>query len=235
VSPACAVVLQRCRASRGVLSTHMVHKAPRNDEHPRARSGGRERSLTLPSPPFRDHPRRAETASRLRGRHITRCRGNHEPLRPRHETTEPFTTLLAVPSAPPSNTQVGRAGDVLRRAAQSGATDLDSLEGARRVVEAFRRKFLHPHLDLRDRLDQLVQREIGAGAAVTARWKRYDRIVDKLGRLETLRLSQMHDVGGCRIVLAASSNCAASMILRRRPLRSSAWSSATPAPRGGTS
>jgi len=42
---------------------------------------------------------------------------------------------------------------------------------------------------------------LAGGADVTARWKREDRIVDKLVRLPTLRLPQMQDVGGCRVVL----------------------------------
>jgi ppGpp synthetase/RelA/SpoT-type nucleotidyltranferase len=105
----------------------------------------------------------------------------------------------------PSNTSVERAGALLRAVALGEVAEIDAaaVEAAREVVEQFRRRFLLPHLDLRDRLAQLAAETLPFGSSVTARWKRHDRIVEKLVRLPRHRLPQMQDVGGCRIVAHA--------------------------------
>ena len=47
-----------------------------------------------------------------------------------------------------------------------------------------------------------VSQEASGDVIVGQRLKRFDRILDKLTRFPTMRLSQMEDVGGCRAVLA---------------------------------
>jgi putative GTP pyrophosphokinase len=106
----------------------------------------------------------------------------------------------------PSNTSVERAGALLRAVALGDAdddVDAAAVERAREVLEQFRRRFLAPHLELRDELATLAAGIVPSGTDVTARWKRGDRIVDKLVRLPTLRLPQMQDIGGCRAVVRA--------------------------------
>jgi putative GTP pyrophosphokinase len=105
---------------------------------------------------------------------------------------------------PVSNARVDRAGALLREMRKGPLktqrpADLDQ---AREVVERFRARFLDPHLAVAARLRELVA-DIDPAVTVTARLKRYERIVDKLVRHPHMRLSQMQDVGGCRAVLAS--------------------------------
>ncbi|MCY3850155.1 MAG: RelA/SpoT domain-containing protein [Acidimicrobiaceae bacterium] len=47
-------------------------------------------------------------------------------------------------------------------------------------------------------------RTLGLEGEVTQRLKRVPTIVDKLRRQPTMKLSQMHDIGGCRVVLVSA-------------------------------
>lgn len=109
---------------------------------------------------------------------------------------------MTVPSESVSNTQADRAGRLLRQARVDRHHGLaqGEIAAARGTVEGFRLRFLEPHLSVAERLRDLVGRE-QPDIAVTARLKRYDRIVDKLVRQPHMRLSQMQDIGGCRAVL----------------------------------
>jgi hypothetical protein len=107
-------------------------------------------------------------------------------------------------AAEPSNEEVRRAGELLRDLHDaSSADDISTVRAAEAVVERFRLRFLRPHLAVRDRLEEIVRTKSERDPAPTARWKRYDRIIDKLRRNTTMRLPQMQDIGGCRIVRAA--------------------------------
>jgi hypothetical protein len=46
----------------------------------------------------------------------------------------------------------------------------EQVEAARDIVERFRRRFLLPHLELREELVQIAADGLPLGASVTARW-----------------------------------------------------------------
>ncbi len=67
-------------------------------------------------------------------------------------------------------------------------------------------------------LRSFVARESETGF-VAQRFKRMDRIVNKLGRMPRLRLSQMEDIGGCRAIVENAREVSA--IVRR--MRNARW------------
>lgn len=124
--------------------------------------------------------------------------------------------------APPSRSQVDRAGDVLRSKAievrststegdrvkaeiaftaegeSDAANELDSVVQAVGKVVAFRLGHAMPmeiaHIALANATSD-------DGSAVSSRHKRLQAIVDKLHRFPNMRLSQMDDIAGCRVVV----------------------------------
>lgn len=109
-------------------------------------------------------------------------------------------------SADPSNTHVDRAGELLRAWMLDSARDEEALADpamidALLVIDAFRRRFVEPLGAVTQRVSQLASQELGREAQVTNRLKRNRAILLKLVFERRLRLSQMEDVGGCRLQL----------------------------------
>lgn len=90
----------------------------------------------------------------------------------------------------------------------AGPTEQD----ASRVVNAYRSEFKNPLRSVVMGLRSAV-RTAGAEVVVAERLKRQPRLVGKLIRLPTTRLTQMQDVAGCRAILP---NLAAVDDVRRR-------------------
>lgn len=106
----------------------------------------------------------------------------------------------------PSKTRVDKAGRRLREDAIEPVL-LDPeiatlLENDIAVLNAYRQTYAGPLLSVRMGLTSF-RNTIGCPSAlITQRTKRFDRIVLKLVRFPTVRLSQMQDVGGIRVVLS---------------------------------
>lgn len=104
-----------------------------------------------------------------------------------------------------SRTQLDAAGRRLRLgAAAPPAFDLAEIEQRDADVElvnAYRRSYSDPLLKVRMGLTSF-RRTVGSpDAAITQRTKRFERIISKLDRFSSQRLSQMQDIGGVRIVV----------------------------------
>lgn len=102
-----------------------------------------------------------------------------------------------------SKSRVDRAGRVLRKYAQASAELLDEGEvtQAWQVLREYRTGFAKPlaiaNMGLRSYVRTATQ---DSNLAPVQRLKQPRRIMEKLARL-TIRLSQMEDMGGCRVVL----------------------------------
>jgi putative GTP pyrophosphokinase len=100
---------------------------------------------------------------------------------------------------PTSKTQVDRAGGQLRDWFMGGtpivALDEPPLVEALQVVSDWRASFFEPL----NAVTGAVARS--TGTSPTFRHKRISRIVYKLVRFPSMRLTQMEDVGGCRVVV----------------------------------
>lgn len=106
---------------------------------------------------------------------------------------------------PPSKTRVDKAGARLRDQAVSpvildAAAD-ETREADISTVDAYRRSYADPLLKVRMGLTSFKATIGCPDAAITQRTKRYSRIVAKLERFPRLRLSQMQDIGGVRVVM----------------------------------
>lgn len=98
-----------------------------------------------------------------------------------------------------SKSAANRAADVLRRF-RDPAIGLAELRIALSVIEAFRRQYEQPMEFVWAVLESLRLRDNIEGV-VTRRLKKMSTITDKLSQRETtLQLSQMQDLGGCRVV-----------------------------------
>ena len=91
--------------------------------------------------------------------------------------------------------EIDRAGRILAGTEGDG-TDAE-YNGAVRLVGAWRASHSHPLNTFRANL----QRRAGEDGLVAQRLKRLPSIIGKLKRLKWLRLSQMRDIGGCRVVV----------------------------------
>jgi putative GTP pyrophosphokinase len=103
----------------------------------------------------------------------------------------------------PSKSQVDKAGARLRRWLEGGTDeDLETpeMEQAMRVLVAWRAGVFGPLASVMSGVTVAMERG-GVRGRLTSRPKRYGRIIEKLGRLHRMRLSQMEDIGGCRVVL----------------------------------
>lgn len=106
---------------------------------------------------------------------------------------------------PPSKTRVDKAGARLRDQA-IGPVILDAVADQIReadisTVTEYRRSYADPLLKVRMGLTSFKATIGYPDAAITQRTKRYSRIVTKLVRFPRLRLSQMQDIGGVRVVM----------------------------------
>ena len=109
-----------------------------------------------------------------------------------------------------SKSSIDKAGEILRDASVSGAVDPFELGKAHDQVAAFRATYVTGQrpLTLVDMgLRSMAKTVLGPGILVSQRLKRLPRIVEKLGRPEhaTMRLSQMEDIGGCRVIVPTLS------------------------------
>jgi len=110
---------------------------------------------------------------------------------------------MSAADAPPSRTRIDTAGDTLRRQRQGEPVDVRRVLDAYVVLDRFRQQWAErpwPLTAVNMGLRSMV-RTLRLRGEVSQRLKRANRIVDKLCRLRTMRLSQMEDVGGCRVVV----------------------------------
>lgn len=108
----------------------------------------------------------------------------------------------------PSKSRVDKAGSRLRDQAIDPVIFDTAAEELREsdisVVTAYRRSYSEPLLKVRMGLGSFKTTIGCADASITQRTKRYSRIVAKLVRFPSQRLSQMQDIGGVRVVLDSS-------------------------------
>jgi ppGpp synthetase/RelA/SpoT-type nucleotidyltranferase len=102
-----------------------------------------------------------------------------------------------------TNSQITRAGETLRRQRRGEAVTLREYRAAADLLGRFRREWSDPPRPLTKAAMGLrsMVATLGMHAQVSQRLKRRDRIIDKLVRFPSMRLPQMEDIGGCRIVL----------------------------------
>jgi putative GTP pyrophosphokinase len=105
----------------------------------------------------------------------------------------------------PSKSAVTNAGDLLRRHRRGdGGIDPFTLHSAYETLSAFRREWVRPPQPLVGTnmgLRSMLLRVVPGADPPTQRLKREDRIIQKLVRQPSLRLAQMQDIGGCRVVV----------------------------------
>ena len=100
-----------------------------------------------------------------------------------------------------SKSAVDRAGETFRRWLIHGDVDPDKLSDAYETVSRYRDMHAYPMRKVTGGVSHYIKTVRGDGSIRAGqRFKRMDRIINKLGRLTT-RLSQMEDIGGCRAVL----------------------------------
>lgn len=102
----------------------------------------------------------------------------------------------------PSNSQVNKAGKVLRRLGRGERPSVDDLSWAVDTLLAFREAHQGPLTKATMGVRSMVKTE-GCQVEVSQRLKRAPTIIDKLSREPTLQLANMQDVGGCRAVLTS--------------------------------
>lgn len=116
--------------------------------------------------------------------------------------------------------EIDRAGRIL--AGREGDGTEAEFDDAVRLVSAWRACHSHPLNTFRANL----QRRAGEEGIVAQRLKRMPSIVSKLKRLKRLRLSQVQDIGGCRVVVPEAKDAydiaagLADSRIRHRPLHS---------------
>lgn len=104
---------------------------------------------------------------------------------------------------------VNEAGELLRRHGRGEPTDPGALASAFDVLDRFRREWEiernPPNYGVlrtvSNDLTGITHSLFGSDAQVSRRLKRAERIVHKLVRLPKLELSELQDIGGCRVVL----------------------------------
>jgi ppGpp synthetase/RelA/SpoT-type nucleotidyltranferase len=77
----------------------------------------------------------------------------------------------------------------------------DELRDVASAVSRWRQTHAYPLALVTPGVRNWVGQESAGDLVVAQRLKRFDRIVTKLGRFPTMRLSQMEDIAGCRAVL----------------------------------
>lgn len=119
-----------------------------------------------------------------------------------------------MPDAPLSKTSVQRAGDVLRASrpeiVEEGsrvvgiAFDTASSFSPEEILQAVQivQRYRDGHFDAQQNVHLALATAHGhAGFSVSSRQKRMQAISDKLQRFNSLRLPQMADIAGCRVVV----------------------------------
>ncbi|WP_231752850.1 RelA/SpoT domain-containing protein [Burkholderia savannae] len=96
-----------------------------------------------------------------------------------------------------SKTKIDKAGQALAKGIARSEEELVDLES---VFDNYRKAHLKPLTDLTLELQQWLT-EYGKKYYIAQRLKRKPQIVRKLNRLH-VRLSQLQDIGGCRIIVA---------------------------------
>lgn len=118
----------------------------------------------------------------------------------------------------PSNTKVNAAGEIIRGyLAEEGETEAAVLQAVE-LIRVFRAEHATPLQRVAANLRYYVdQHTIGRPIVVGQRLKRLVTIVDKLEREPRMKLARMHDIGGCRAVVASEDEVRAiATHLRRR-------------------
>lgn len=101
----------------------------------------------------------------------------------------------------PSRTAIDNAGIVLRNWWLGPDPELEGeVAEAFHLVWNFRRTFRSPLQKVTVGIRQFVQRESSA-VIVGQRLKRVPTIIDKLVRLQKMKVTRMEDIGGCRAIL----------------------------------
>ena len=105
-----------------------------------------------------------------------------------------------------SNTQANKAAEVIRASHldESKLLTGQQRDEALRVVRAYRDDHKLALVTANNGLRSCL-RALDVEGEVTQRLKRVPTIVDKLLRQPTMKLSQMHDIGGCRVVLGSAA------------------------------
>lgn len=95
---------------------------------------------------------------------------------------------------------------------------LDALARALSTIVAYRAMHAYPLRRVSMGVRVMTETELGADAPRPGqRFKRLDRMLEKIMRFPTMRLSQMEDIGGCRVVLESLDDMyAVAGRLRRR-------------------
>lgn len=121
-----------------------------------------------------------------------------------HDSEHVSTRLAHTREMAPSRTAIDKAGAALRKMARN-PTDVTGAEyeAARAIAEEYRSTFHRPTVSVNSGLRWILASEGIANPWVTQRIKRMPRIESKLLRVST-RLSQMQDIGGCRVVVSSS-------------------------------
>lgn len=96
-----------------------------------------------------------------------------------------------------SKSQIDRFGKWLIR--PEGIPE-DKLLDAEIALDEWRQEFLQPLTDVTLKCQELLQNEI-PNIYIAQRLKRKPQIINKLNRAYPMRLSQMQDIGGCRIIV----------------------------------
>lgn len=95
--------------------------------------------------------------------------------------------------------QIDKAGARLREYILVSPRGEDGVDQAIEIVERYRAAFVVPLQ--RAQAAAAKAAAIHTDSPVVARHKRTVRVIDKLTRFPSMRLSQMDDIGGCRIVV----------------------------------
>ena len=104
-----------------------------------------------------------------------------------------------------SNSQADRAGEAFRALMAgdpAGYVPLEDLLRVLGIIRQYRAMHAYPLSKVTSGVRTMLETEFGVRAPRPAqRFKRTERILNKLIRLPHMRLSQMEDIGGCRAVL----------------------------------
>ena len=101
-----------------------------------------------------------------------------------------------------SNSQVNKAGRILRRWARGEMVEETSYRHALEVLLDYRAAHQYPLTKAAMGLRSVVATE-GCQAMISQRLKRAPTIIDKLRREPTMQLTTMQDIAGCRAVLTS--------------------------------
>lgn len=124
-----------------------------------------------------------------------------------HGMSAASPTLARMPLSPitrlPSKSAIDRAGNALTASSgRRAAMDIEDVEAAVQIVTDFRAAHAYPLQKVRYGLRSFIRTE-EVTEALSQRLKRVPRIIRKLDRMGSTRLSTLEDIGGCRAVFAS--------------------------------